>query len=252
MLTSLLLISPLSVAEGYQFKWEILYRTQGETHYGLWLLSGLKMTLVLACTSAFLAFILGTIFGIARLSRITLLNKLAAAYVEFFRNTPLLVQLFFWYFGFTSITPIWLNKFLYNHHYEFLAALIGLSIYTSAFMTEVIRAGIQAIPKGQMEAAFSTGLTRLQSLRYVILPQAFRIIIPPLGSQFLNNLKNSSLAMTIGVAELTWQSQQIQALTFRGFEPTTAATLIYLTLCLLIAAIINLIEWWLNIEVRKQ
>ncbi len=109
-------------------------------------------------------------------------------------------------------------------------------------MAEVIRAGIQAVPRGHIEAAFATGLTRLQVLRAVVLPQALPIIIPPMGSQFLNNLKNSSLVMTIAVADLTWNSQQIQAYTFKGFEPTTAATLLYLAMSLGIASLVHLVE----------
>jgi ABC-type amino acid transport system permease subunit len=120
------------------------------------------------------------------------------------------------------------RTWVFNHNFEFWSATLGLSAYTGAFMAEVIRAGLQAIPKGLLEAAYSSGLGYFQALRTIILPLAFRVIIPPLGSEFLNNMKNSSLAMVVGVAELCWQSQQVESLTFKGFEATTAATLLYL------------------------
>jgi polar amino acid transport system permease protein len=199
-----------------------------------------------------IALVMGTIFGIARLSRFTPTYAIATAYVEFFRNTPLLVQLFFWYFAFPLVLPEILNTYLNAHNYEFWAATCGLGIYTGAFVAEVVRAGIQAIPHGHIEAAVSSGLTGAQMLRHVILPQAFRIIIPPLGSEFLNNMKNSSLAMTIGVGELCWNSQQIQSFTFRGFEATTAASLIYLTVSLSISLVMNSINHHMAIGQAKR
>ena len=234
----------------YDFDWGLFFSTRydattGTTlHYGRMLLSGLRVTIAISCISAAVALVLGTLVGVARLVPIPPLRLLATAYVEFFRNTPLLVQLFFWYFGLTTVTPLWVNKFLYQYPFEIIAATVGLAIYTSSYIAEVVRAGIQAVPRGHLEAALATGLTGPQALRWVVLPQAFRTVIPPLGSQLLNNLKNSSLVMTIAVADLTWNSQQIQAYSFKGFEPTTAATVLYLAMSLTIAGMVHLVERW--------
>ncbi len=239
---------------GYKFYWGVLYEVNPtyKEIFGYWLLRGLQLTVEISLISTGIALVLGTIFGIARLSAFKPTYYLATGYVEFFRNTPLLVQLFFWYFAFPLALPSTIRIFLNEHNFEFWAATIGLGVYTGSFVAEIVRAGIQAIPHGHVEAAHSSGLSRTQMLRFVILPQAFRVIIPPLGSEFLNNMKNSSLAMTIGVAELCWQSQQIESFTFRGFEATTAASLIYLGLSLSISAIMNTINHHLKIGAEKQ
>jgi len=239
---------------GYDFHWAVLYEVNPtyKEVFGIWLLKGLVLTIKISLISTVIALILGTVFGIARLSRFRPVYYFATAYVEFFRNTPLLVQLFFWYFAFPLGLPEGISTFLNEHNFEFWAATLGLSIYTGAFVAEIVRAGIQAIPHGHLEASFSSGLSAFQTLRFVILPQAFRVIIPPLGSEFLNNMKNSSLAMTIGVAELCWQSQQIESFTFRGFEATSAASLIYLGLSITISAIMNSINHHLQVGRDKE
>ncbi|MDO9516401.1 MAG: amino acid ABC transporter permease [Syntrophales bacterium] len=239
---------------GYQFHWAVLWEMNPtyEEVFGVWLIRGLLLTIEITLISTAVSLVLGTFFGIARLSTFKPLYWFATAYVEFFRNTPLLVQLFFWYFAFPLGLPDTVREFLYDHNYELIAATGGLSIYTAAFIAEIVRAGIQAIPKGHLEAAASSGLSRIQALRFVILPQAFRIIMPPLGSELLNNMKNSSLAMTIGVAELCWQAQQIESFTFRGFEATTAATVIYLSLSLTISMLMNSVTHHLEIGQEKE
>ncbi|MBN2428104.1 MAG: amino acid ABC transporter permease [Deltaproteobacteria bacterium] len=234
---------------GYKFDWSVLYQVN-ETYgvnLGHNLLKGLKVTVEISLISSGIALFLGTIFGLGRLSHFKPFYWLSTAYVEFFRNTPLLVQLFFWYFALPMGLPMEIRQILFEHNFEFWSATIGLSIYTSSFMAEVIRAGLQSIPKGLLEAAYSAGLNYFQALRTIILPLAFRAIIPPLGSEFLNNMKNSTLAMVVGVAELCWQSQQIESLTFKGFEATTAATIIYLFLSLGISAILNMVNLRLQI-----
>jgi len=239
---------------GYQFHWAVLWElnpTYKEV-FGVWLIRGLLLTIEITLISTAVSLVLGTFFGIARLSTFKPLYWFATVYVEFFRNTPLLVQLFFWYFAFPLGLPDALREFLYDHNYELMAATGGLSIYTAAFIAEIVRAGIQAIPKGHLEAAASSGLSRIQALRFVILPQAFRVIMPPLGSELLNNMKNSSLAMTIGVADLCWQAQQIESFTFRGFEATTAATVIYLSLSLTISMLMNSVTHHLEIGKEKE
>ncbi|HOO90297.1 MAG TPA: amino acid ABC transporter permease, partial [Syntrophales bacterium] len=239
---------------GYKFHWAVLWEVNPtyKEVFGIWLIRGLLLTIEISLISTIVSLVLGTFFGIARLSDFKPLYWFATGYVEFFRNTPLLVQLFFWYFAFPLGLPETFRAFLYDHNYELIAATGGLSIYTAAFIAEVVRAGIQAIPRGHLEAAASSGLSRIQALRFVILPQAFRIIMPPLGSELLNNMKNSSLAMTIGVADLCWQAQQIESFTFRGFEATTAATVIYLSLSLTISTLMNSINHHLEIGKEKD
>ena len=234
---------------GYQFQWDVLY-TKNETYgmvFGWKLLEGMKMTIHISLISSAIALGLGIFFGLGRISSFKPYYTVSTIFVEFFRNTPLLIQLFFWYFALPMGLPEAWREFIFEHNFEFWSATIGLSVYTASFMAEVIRAGIQSIPRGLLEAAYSSGLTYTQALRTIILPLAFRAIIPPLGSEFLNNMKNSSLAMVVGVAELCWQAQQLESLTFRGFEATTAASALYLTLSLAISWILNLVNSRLRI-----
>lgn len=220
----------------YQFDWAIV--TSGQ--YFEWLVSGLKITLELSVVSVALSFFLGLLIAVMRMSTVKPVLWFSHAYLEFFRNTPLLVQLFFWYFGSYKILPESINNWLNSTNFEFGAAVIALTIYTSAFIAEDIRSGVRSIPKEQMEAARSSGFSYLRSMQYIVLPQAVRITIPPLINQFLNLTKNSSLAMTIGVAELTYQARQVESYTFKGFEAFTAATLVYLALSLIITAMVTL------------
>ncbi len=220
----------------YQFDWGII--TSGK-YFG-WLLSGFYTTVALSAVSIALAFLLGLIIAMMRMSHVLPVRWLAHGYLEFFRNTPLLVQMFFWYFGSYKVLPQDVNDWLATTNFEFAAAVIALTIYTSAFIAEDIRSGIRSVPKEQMEAARSSGFSYFQSMQYIILPQAIRITVPPLINQFLNVVKNSSLAMTIGVAELTYQARQVESYTFKGYEAFTAATLVYLALSLAITGAVNL------------
>jgi polar amino acid transport system permease protein len=220
----------------YQFDWAII--TSGQ--YFEWIVSGVKVTLQLSVVSIALSFILGLLIAVMRMSQIRPVLWFSHAYLEFFRNTPLLVQIFFWYFGSYKILPEAVNAWMNTLNFEFAAAVIALTVYTSAFIAEDIRSGVRSIPKEQMEAARSSGFSYLKSMYYIILPQAVRLTIPPLINQFLNLTKNSSLAMTIGVAELTYQARQIESYTFKGFEAFTAATLVYLGLSLIITWLVTL------------
>jgi len=226
---------------GYEFNWHVLIE------YKDLLINGLLTTVKLSILGIFFSFIIGSLIGIARASKNFWLSLFASYYVESFRNIPLIVQMFFIYFTFTlsQIFPFlnsWGDFLHINDVDAFFSALLALILYTSAYIAEVVKAGIRSIPKGQEEAAKSLGMNRYQVTRYVIFPQAVRIIIPPLTSQFLNLIKNSSLAMTIGVAELTFATQQIDAETFRGFEAATAVTVLYIFLTLTTSFFMNLIE----------
>ena len=215
----------------YQFDWELVVSGQ----YGDWIVDGLITTLQISGISIGLSLVLGTMACVMRLSKLKPLEWLAWTYIEFFRNTPLLVQIFFWYFGSYTILPDSVNTWLNTVNQEFACGVIALTFYTGAFIAEDLRSGIFAIPKTQLEASRACGLSFMQAMGYVILPQAFRIIIPPLISQFLNLIKNSSLVMTIGVADLTYMARQIEAHTFHGLEAFTVATLIYLSISLVVS-----------------
>ncbi|MBI2357571.1 MAG: amino acid ABC transporter permease [Deltaproteobacteria bacterium] len=222
----------------YQFDWSVLWTGQS----GFWLLQGLFTTLRLSALAWLLAAGLGIVSGALRTVAFKPLAALAALYVESFRNVPLLVWMFFWYFAVPPALPGPVQDWLYGHGIEFLAGMFALGVYHGARFSEIIRGGIQSIPKTQFEAALSTGLTTAQTYRLVILPITLRLIIPPATNESLNLLKNSSVALTISVAELTFQTRQIEAYTAKAFEALTAGTLIYLVLCLTIAAIMARVE----------
>jgi len=215
----------------YQFDFGLVVSGQ----YGEWIADGLVVTLKISALSIALSLVLGTLVCVMRLSKLKLLEWIAWTYIEFFRNTPLLVQIFFWYFGSFSVLPEAVTNWLNTVDQEFACGVIALTFYTAAFIAEDLRSGIFAIPKTQLEASRACGLSFMQAMGYVILPQAFRIIVPPLISQFLNLIKNSSLVMTIGVAELTYMARQIEAHTFHGLEAFTVTTLIYLAISLVVS-----------------
>jgi His/Glu/Gln/Arg/opine family amino acid ABC transporter permease subunit len=222
----------------YDFKWSVLWSGQS-AH---WLLQGLVTTLELSALAWLLAVVLGILAGALRTVAFTPLRAAAVFYVEFFRNVPLLVWMFFWYFGVPPLLPRPVQDWLFDHGAEFWAAVIALGVYTGARMSEVIRAGILAIPKTQFEASLAMGLTVGQAYRLIILPIALRLIVPPMTNESLNLLKNSSVALTISVAELTFQTRQVETYTAKAIEALTAGTLIYLVLCLGIATIMNRLE----------
>jgi His/Glu/Gln/Arg/opine family amino acid ABC transporter permease subunit len=222
----------------YRFDWSVLWTGQS----GEWLLDGLLMTLRLSAAAWLLAAALGVVAGALRTGPVRLLRALAGAYVEFFRNVPLLVWMFVWYFAVPPVLPRAAQDWLIDHGLEFWAAVLALGVYSGARFAEVLRAGIQSIPRTQVEASLASGLTTVQAYRYVIVPVALRLILPPLTSESLNLLKNSSVALTISVAELTFQTRQIETYTARAIEALTAGTLLYLVLCLTIASALGWVE----------
>ena len=222
----------------YQFNWSVLW--SGQT--GGWLLQGLLVTLAISALAWVLAVALGVLSGALRTVPFRPLRALATFYVEFFRNVPLLVWMFFWYFGVPPLLPEGARNWLFDHGAEFWAGMFALGVYHGARFSEVMRSGIQAIPRTQFEAAQAMGFSTWQAYRLVILPVALRLIVPPATSESLNLLKNSSVALTISVAELTFQTRQIETYTARAIEALTAGTLIYLALCLSIATIMSRVE----------
>jgi len=219
-------------------------------HYLRWLLDGFLMSLGLSALACLLATALGAPLAIARLARSRYWSWPARAYLALFRNTPLLVQLFFWYFGVPALLPEDLVAWLNTPHeltpggfplawpsFEFLAAAWGLTLYTTAFVAEELRAGIASVRPQQHAAGLALGLRPMQVWRLVVLPQALRTALPPLLGQYMNALKNSSLAMAIGLAELSYASRQVETETFKTFQAFGIATLLYIGAIALIEAI---------------
>ena len=206
----------------------------GDGAYWQWIVEGLYWTLAISAVAWVIAMIVGAVIGTIRTTQNTWLVRFGNAWVELFRNIPLLVQMFLWYFVIPEFIPplkAWMisTEPLYA---QYLAAVLCLGLFTSARIAEQVRAGIQSLPRGQRMAGMAVGLTQPQVYRYVLLPMAFRIVIPPLTSETMNLIKNSSIALTIGLAELTFRSREIGEYTFRFFEAFTAATVIYLVLAM--------------------
>jgi polar amino acid transport system permease protein len=196
------------------------------------LLSGALVTIHISILALFFSFIVGTIGALCRLSRFRWLSVPAKWYVEFIRNTPLLVQLFFIYFG-TSQFNIEVSNYT--------AGLIGLVVNNGAYLTEIVRAGIEAIHKGQFEAGHSLGLSFPQLMRFVVFPQALRVIYPPLCNQFIGIILWSSLVSTIAVQDLALRGKELVTETFRSFEVYTVVTLVYVVMTLTISGLLKLL-----------
>lgn len=194
---------------------------------------GLGITIETTVYSLILALGIGVIIAIFRVTPSKLLNTLGLAYVEFFQNTPLIIQVFFFYYG----APV-----LGLNISGFACGTLGLAIYTGAYIAEVFRAGIQAIPRGQMEAARSSGMTYLQAMGYIILPQAFKVILPPLANQMVNMVKNTAILSTIATPDLMYQAYLISADTFIVFEVFIFAALLYLSLTVPLSSYVNYLE----------
>lgn len=200
---------------------------------------GLWVTIELSVVSLLGSLVLGTVIALFRISPLTPFRVIGVAYVEFFRNTPLLVQLFFLFFG-LPLLGIRLSDDAFE--FNFRAALLGLTLYHGAYVAEVVRSGLLGVDRGQIEAARSLGLSYAQMLRFVQLPQSFRVVIPPLGNIFTALVKNTSLATTIGVAELLNAGEVVESRTFRAIEAYGAVAVLYLALVLPLAAGVNWLE----------
>ncbi|WP_414502497.1 amino acid ABC transporter permease [Zymobacter sp. IVIA_5232.4 C2] len=203
--------------------------------------SGLQCTLVLSIESIALALVLGLLLCIARMSPLAPVRGIAIGWLALFRNTPLLVQLLFWYFAFPGLLPQSVRLVLMtpaewtlfgtvweSPSWEFLASLIGLTLYTASYVAEECRSGVATVSKGQWRAAQALGMTSGQAWRSVILPQALRAVVSPLMGQFMNAIKNSSLAMAVGYAELFYVCGMINDATQRTFELFGIVTVLYI------------------------
>ncbi len=191
--------------------------------YGPIFVDGFKITLFSSVLALVFSLIIGTLMAIFQLSKNKIVSALAKAYVEFFRNIPLLIIVMFFY----VVVPIyWFNLD------GFQAGTIGLTIYTSAFIAETVRSGIQTVPKSQTEAGLSSGFTYSEIMRYIVLPQAFKIVIPPLGNQFINLVKNSSILAIVAGLDLMYQGDLIASETFNTFDTYIIVGLFYLVITL--------------------
>jgi glutamate/aspartate transport system permease protein len=214
---------------------------------GTWiesLLSGLGWTLAVAFFAWIFAFVVGSIVGVARTSEKRWLVRLGGAYVELFRNIPLLVQFFVWYFVIPGIVPAvkaWVITLDPTEH-QFVTAVVCLGFFTSSRIAEQVRSGIQALPRGQRNAGYALGLTTSQTYRYVLLPMAYRIIIPPLTSELMNLIKNTAVAYSIGLVELFFRTREMGEMTFRYFEAFGAATVIYVVIAMTANRLMALLE----------
>jgi glutamate/aspartate transport system permease protein len=216
----------------YNWQWDVFFQTTstGDTYLD-WLLSGLKLTVTIGLGAWVIGVLLGSVLGVLRTIPNRLLSGLAAAYVEVFRNIPLLVQLFIWFFVAPELLPDRLGdaiKQLDPVMQQFIAAIVCLGMFTAARICEQVRAGIQALPKGQRLAGLAMGLTLPQTYRFILLPVAFRIIMPPLTSEFMMVFKNSAVASMIGLLELSAQGRQLVDYTSQPYESFTAVTVLYL------------------------
>jgi glutamine transport system permease protein len=198
------------------------------------LLKGLQVTLYIFLIAILLGFLIGLVIALLRLAPLKILNWIAKAYVDAIRGTPFIVQLFFIYFGVNSLQVISLNSTT--------AGIITVAINAGAYFAEIIRAGIQSIDKGQTEAARSIGFTSAQTMRYIVLPQAFRRMLPTITNQSIISLKDTSLLSVIGIADLTQQGQIQASATFEAFKIWLAVGVIYFIIIYLLTLLANFVE----------
>ena len=231
----------------YQWNWPVLLAAtpSGDGTYLGWLLSGLGVTVALSLAAWLLALLLGLVMGVLRTVPGSGWRALATCYVELFRNTPLLVQLFLWYFVLPELLPMrWGDAYKSLHPVlqQFAAALVCLGLFTGARVCEQVRAGIESLGDGQRQAARALGLSLTQSYRHVLLPPALRLLVPTLTSEFLNVFKNSAVASTIGLLELAAQGRQLVDYTAQPYESFLSVTLAYLLLNFLVLRLMRALE----------
>ena len=231
----------------YDWQWSIYSQaaTDGSGTWFHYLLVGLLWSLATAFAAWVIALTVGSTVGTLRTTPLKWVVRLGNLYVEIFRNVPLIVQMFLWFFVAPELLPKGLGDWIKQvppPWGSYIPAVLCLGIFTSVRVAEQVKAGIMSLPRGQRMAGTATGLTEAQTYRYVILPQAFRIILPPLTSEFMNIIKNSSVALTIGLLELTGRARAMQEFSFRVFEAFTAATIIYLLTNLIVVLVMRALE----------
>jgi glutamate/aspartate transport system permease protein len=231
----------------YNWNWRILLEPEpgGTGSYLHYLFVGLGWTLATALAAWVIALLVGALVGTLRTTSMSWVVRAGNLYVEIFRNIPLIVQMFLWFFVVPELLPTALGDWIKQvppPWGSYIPAVLCLGIFTSVRVAEQVRAGINSLPRGQRFAGTAMGLTEFQAYRFVILPQAFRIILPPLTSEFMNIIKNSSVALTIGLLELTGRARAMQEFSFKVFEAFTAATVIYLLTNLIVVLLMRALE----------
>lgn len=228
--------------------WGIFFQPApfGNTTYLGWILSGLKVTVLLSICAWIIAFLVGSLFGILRTVPNKFLSSLGTIYVEIFRNVPLIVQFFTWYLVIPEFLPSslrdWFKMDLDPNIQFFISSTLCLGLFTAARMTEQVRAAIQSLPRGQKAAGLAMGLTLPQTYRYVLLPNAYRVIIPLMTSEMLNLVKNSAIASTIGLVDMAAQAGKLLDYSARAYESFTAITLAYVGINVIIMLAMHLLE----------
>lgn len=201
------------------------------------LLKGAKITLQFTVVSVFFGMILGLIFALGRMTKSKIIKYLSAAYIDFFRGTPLLVQIFLIYFGLPQLFP-----FTLPDNFEYIAGAVALSLNCGAYTAEIFRSGIQSIDFGQAEAARSLGMSHFQSMRYIILPQAFKVVVPPLGNEVITMLKDSSLLAIIAIQDLMYTGKIIAGRTFQALPIYLMVAIMYLAMTMALSMLVNYTE----------
>lgn len=219
----------------------------------LFVQDGIWVSISTTIISFLLVLVVGLIVGLGRLSKNRIIKGISTVYVEVIRGIPLLVQLLFWYFAFPSVIQNIGKALNIEALKNYLAnpvgmAILGLTFCYAAYMAEIYRAGIQSIPKGQMEAARSLGMSHFQAMRYIILPQAVRVILPPVGNEFISLLKDSSLVSVVAVADMTRRGREFMAANFIPVETWSMVALLYLTMTLFSARVVTFIEHKTRLE----
>ena len=231
----------------YHWNWGILLSPEpgGTGTYLTYLVVGLGWTLATALAAWAIALMVGSLVGTLRTTPLPWIVRLGNVYVEIFRNVPLIVQMFLWFFVMPELLPTDLGDWVKQvppPWGSYLPAVLCLGIYTSVRIAEQVKSGINSLSRGQGMAGTALGLTLAQNYRYVLLPQAFRIVLPPLTSEFMNVIKNSSVALTIGLLELTGRARAMLEFSFRVFEAFAAATVIYLLTNLVVVLAMRALE----------
>ncbi len=207
--------------------------------YKMFYISGVKNTLLLAAFAVFFGVILGIMLALMKLSKNKILKALAISYIEFLRGTPVIVQIYIIYYGLPNIVPFHLPDMAWG--------IVALSLNSGAYVAEIIRAGIQAVDKGQMEAARSIGMPHNMGMRYIIIPQAFKNILPALGNEFIVVVKESAIVSVVGITELMYRADTIRGITYRAFAPLMVAAVIYFIITFTLSRLLGIVERRLSV-----
>jgi glutamate/aspartate transport system permease protein len=229
----------------YHWNWSIFWEISpdGVHTYFATLMLGTAWTLITSACAFTIALVFGSVVGVLRTTPYSWAKRVGGVYVDLFRNVPLLVQMFLWYFVLPELLPTAIGDWLKQMpDASFYTAVVALGLYMSARIAEQIRAGILSLPRGQRFASLALGLTLPQTYLYVLLPMTYRILLPPLTSELLNTIKNSAVALTIGLMELTARARAMQEFSFQVFEAFTAATIIYIVINMLVTFAMRVVE----------